>query len=500
MGFLNINLDRLRESDKTSPLFASKLPEPPPPENTKSGDITVRIGSQLLSGSIDPKAEAEKFAGSLSEQLTSGGAEKVIVYGLGLGYHLEALFNKYTFMKSLVVIEANMEIVSAAFSHRDLTSLLADSRFSLVAGPDEAVLMKRLGKLTGDDSGWEIAIHLPSYRCIPKRFARIESALESLLGEKRYKARFSGLEKSNIMANINAISKSPEALESLERLFKKVDGEVSAILVGAGPSLDRNLPFLESAQERCFILAVDTSADYLLKHGIRFDAVISVDPQPLSGSHFHENRLQQDAPLIFTPTTQPQVVAQYAENRLLLVKKRHSIFGPAESLVASGRSVDAGGSVSCFGLELLAMAGADRLGFTGVDFAYPKGIPYNRGSVEELAEWAPVMHDDGVGAQNVTDLHPKISTTLYSGAEGITHRHLDGYRKTFEEIIKRHPGKKFFNLNSTGARIEGCQNLISPGEAIRIFGGGNSEMPTLTIKPETENPELEEKLTKTLFG
>ncbi|MDH5542895.1 MAG: DUF115 domain-containing protein [Nitrospinota bacterium] len=490
MNFLNKNLEIIdkRHSRVSAPL--RNLPAPPKPEKTKHGEVTVAINGLLLAGKVDPKREGDKFANSLSLD----GKDNLLVYGFGLGYHLESVVSTRPELKRIVAIEASRDILSAALNHRDLSTLLSDSRFELVTAESEQELTKSIIEAIKDGGeNWEVAIHLPSFRCIPEGFDRVKDIFDSLLGEKRFKARFSGVERENIKANLEAIASSPGA----SSIFGALKG-YPAILVGAGPSLDRNLSFLDKVQNSSFILAVDTAAEALRENGIGYDAVISVDPQVISFSHFAGAR--GGAPLFFSPTTHPQVVERFKNSRMLLLKKGHTIFQPAETLLEERGVVDAGGSVSCFALDLLAKSGADPIGFVGQDFGFPKGAPYNRSTFSDMDSTNPGSMMDGSCYDSITLQHDRLETEFYSGEKGFTHPHLNGYRKTFEEIIARYPERSFISINSSGAVIAGCRNIVSWGETVKLFKGAGKPKPPLNVPPEKENRALMKKLEQLLFA
>ena len=58
-----------------------------------------------------------------------------------------------------------------------------------------------------------------------------------------------------------------------------------AVIVAAGPSLDRNLPALRLLNGRAVLVAVDTAVRPLLAAGIEPHIVVSVDPSDINAQH-----------------------------------------------------------------------------------------------------------------------------------------------------------------------------------------------------------------------
>ena len=86
--------------------------------------------------------------------------------------------------------------------------------------------------------------------------------------------RFNDLWRQNFQANLNAIQKNAGVV-ALAQKFK----EIPAIIVGAGPSLDKNINLLGRAQGHSMILASDAALKPLLLQGVTPSIVVNLDPQ-----------------------------------------------------------------------------------------------------------------------------------------------------------------------------------------------------------------------------
>lgn len=433
-------------------LRAVAAQSPPKPEMTRSGDPTLKIDGVAIASGVDPRAEARKFAA------TAEGISRVMVYGFGLGYHLEALL-AFPALQKLVVVEANMAIMNAALRCRDFAGLLGDPRLTLIAADTEGAVVARLAELLAAGEGYDIFIHQPSFRLLPASFGNLRNILETIQSERRFSAFFREQERRNIAANIPAIAASP----GVASLFPVLGGK-PAVVAGAGPSLDRALRHLDRLQNRAHIIAVDTAAAVLARNGIRYHAVISADPQPMSVFHFAGG--MPDAPLIFIPTTHPSVVEMFRGRRYLMLQEGHTLFAGAERLLPGRGSTGAGGSVSCLALDMLLRAGAGPLFFTGQDFSFPHGMPYNRDTLAQYTGETPLSAASEQGMLDaVLGFAAPLTVPLEGGGEGKTGANLRGYLQSFNELIAAAPGTLFFNLDSRGAAIRGCRNLSAVAEA-----------------------------------
>jgi spore maturation protein CgeB len=77
----------------------------------------------------DPRGDAVRFARAATGRLQTAGARRAVVVGLGLGYHLEALAERFD--GTIVVVEPDLAVWQLALGARDLSALL--TRVEIVA-------------------------------------------------------------------------------------------------------------------------------------------------------------------------------------------------------------------------------------------------------------------------------------------------------------------------------------------------------------------------------
>ena len=86
--------------------------------------------------------------------------------------------------------------------------------------------------------------------------------------------RFNQVWQRNFLRNQEVIQKNPGVI-ALKNRFRNIPG----IVIGAGPSLDKNIRYLRKACERAVILCCDAALKPLLSHGIVPNFVLVLDPQ-----------------------------------------------------------------------------------------------------------------------------------------------------------------------------------------------------------------------------
>lgn len=167
MNLFEENLKRLQAHD---PALAKRVSAARKSETVQvvfaKDDLPIpQVGNVSLHSTYRPKEEAER---AVSEFTAQAGLTSVI-YGLGFGYHVEAMLEKNS--RSVIVIEPSMEIFKAFLSSIDLQPFLPRTRF-LIAEPIPKILART------DPQTWNIFQHIPSVRVSSAYFESIERGRE----------------------------------------------------------------------------------------------------------------------------------------------------------------------------------------------------------------------------------------------------------------------------------------------------------------------------------
>ncbi|RJR35883.1 MAG: hypothetical protein C4567_14365 [Deltaproteobacteria bacterium] len=157
------NLEVLQQvnPDLAATLAAVKVPEDHQARPSRSGPPYLQVGKQRLTSSYDPVKEGRDWAQALEGEA----AAPLIVFGLGLGYHLLPLLAAG---RPFWVMEPSPAVARLALEHQDLTALLA--RDGLRLGSD----------FTGLPRKARLVEHTPTRRLHPGPHRRL---LRFLAGE-----------------------------------------------------------------------------------------------------------------------------------------------------------------------------------------------------------------------------------------------------------------------------------------------------------------------------
>lgn len=232
---------------------------------------------------------------------------------------------------------------------------------------------------------------------------------------------------------------------------KEISEQIPAIIVSAGPSLDKNVDMLKKAIGKAFIVAVDTSVKTLLNHKIIPDIVVTVDFKKDIILFMHSQF--PDIPLLVCDQSNPDVFK--------VSKGKRFYFRTADSYIGEiykeyrGEELDVtetGGSVANDAFSMAIMLGFRKIILVGQDLAYTgmkKHASDAYGKGEEL--------DSNRKYYEVEDIN---------GGKVLTECNMDNYRKWFEDKILLYDFIDVIDATEGGAKINGTR--ITPlSEAIQ---------------------------------
>ena len=186
--------------------------------------------------------------------------------------------------------------------------------------------------------------------------------------------RFAEQWRFNFASNRQTIQQSPNV-----QILKNKFMEVPAILVGAGPSLDKNLRYLARAKERTVLIASDAALKPLLKHGIEPELIMVLDPQE-EIAKFLTGVPSKKFTLVAPTIVHPRILDLW-EGKVIFYHK----FAPDIPVLVKIQKempqvgvLTPGGSVLSVAYDLAFQMGTSPIIFVGQDLSYDKKNTYSR--------------------------------------------------------------------------------------------------------------------------
>jgi hypothetical protein len=404
--------------------------------------VTTKTGQKVfLHSSVDPVKEARRVVSALEVQ----GGTVVVVYGLGLGYLVEALLAQLNERISLFVIEPDQAVFRQAMRTRDLRGILTSDRVCILAD-DPMVNIGNTFFTFYDVARFHNIVFtgLPGHQTVYSDFHMesmtvIKQVVNSAIMELRNMAK-NGLDiVSSTILNFVDYCTNP----GVSSLFGKFAG-VPAIIVAAGPSLDHNIELLREAKGRALIIAVGTAVKALQKNGITPDFIVSIDAGAYNYEHIKEYN-NKDTSLLTDIQSYPRILQNF-QGPIFVAAVESFITSWSDNTLEDKGAMETGGTVANSAMTAAYKMGANPIVFVGQDLAFARDGH---------------THAAGTNYDNIISTAGENEECFYvkanDGGEVLTNRVFDYFRLFIEKWIQIKNDRMYINATEGGAFIAGTQ-------------------------------------------
>ena len=403
-------------------------------EETALGYPTLLYHSdknRYLCSTVDPMLEAYRLA---KENFTPE-ADSYRIWGMGLGYHVYALWQITHGSTDIYVYDTDSFLFDIARSGKlgPWQDIFKDPRIHFVTDPD---LTKFSGALNAE--GAKFILHMPSVHKLTED-TQAQADRKAILKKLQITINSFEEQKDDIYLNFYKNIKNTDGYA--EDLFPEYEGQ-NVVIVAAGPSLDKNIHVLKEALDNhapIKVLCVGTVLRKLINFGIKPDVIFVMDPA--KGTYAQLKGLENlDIPLIANASAYYAFTQYYTGKKYLACQKG---FDLSERL---GHTLfNTGGSVTTLALDFAIQAQAQKIILIGCDMAFTGNT----------------SHAEGTEEKHSTKNDSVIYVKEYFGGTVPTGYLLSAYRKWIESRIHSEDTRKIEFINSTegGAYIEGTKHI-----------------------------------------
>lgn len=345
---------------------------------TKNGiPIPVFSSGKTVDSRYDPQRDSLRLCESLAAK-----TKFVIVLGVASGILLQALLDQrpdifilavekseqdLLFLNQLEAVNQlqkneRVEFTVAQKLSEDLTKLYVPSFYGTLE-----VLEQR---------GWTEE----NKELMPFIQSQIQEALTNISADFSVQSHFGKLWVHNLMSNLKLVPQMHCLNDS------KTGLEKTAVVLGAGPTLEEKIPLLKNQRSAFYIIATDTSLSVLCNNGLVPDAVVSLDGQNVSLTHFiHSKKMDlSNTVFLFDLTANPAAVRKVknAGAKLVFFQSGHplSLYACTLFNLQLPQLFSGTGTVTISALDFAIKTGFSKILIYGADFSYVGGKAYAKGT------------------------------------------------------------------------------------------------------------------------
>lgn len=414
-------------------------------ENAPTLSVTIENRPYFLHSKYDPKKEAEVLIERYKDELDK--YDHVLFYGVGLGYHVETLLNRYPNMNySLFEPVPNVFNYFLESNRLDMVDLSRLKNVYIDTEQDDS--KEFLINIMGNIQERIMLIALPSYeRIFKQKFekftedfkAAVTAKYESNYIDNKFSARWT----LNSLLNLPVTLTSPNILSGFESVFK----DKPLIIVSAGPSLEEEYENLRKIKEQktAFIFAVGSANKALIANGIIPDAVCTYDPQDINYSVFTKMLEEDitDVPMIYGTSVGFETLKYYPGPKLHMITSQDTV-SPyyISNQQQSMKRINDAPTIAAITLQLVCELGCNPVILVGQNLALKGEAVYSTG-IKEIKE--EIVKDNFV---LVEDVHGNLikSTKGFINMKNYLEQYLSSYKNI--EVI---------NTTNGGAAIKGSK-------------------------------------------
>lgn len=372
MNYLTTNLTLLKTKD---PALAGQIEQCVPKPHyivretsTAFPTLLIQSGPQQVA-LHHPRQPMEHAGEVVSRNPDLNKARTLLLMDCGLGYVPLTLIKQGIPRDRIFLYQPTLDVLRLALEHVDWTPLLSHSNCTIVIGHEHGSAYR------------SIAQRIPEYianppalldspnvtQAFPEWSRSVKQQLQDALrmGQSGLATKWQVAPMSikNVLTNLSSVIHS-HPIAGYKSLLKGKP----AVVVAAGPSLQKNIHTLRNARSDVFIIATDTALGPLRKAGIEPHWVCSVDPTPLNERHFPEESYPGPLRLLYDPETLPAIVRKFSRRAVCMIDK-HEFFTWMDKELKGVGIVRKGSMVSESALLAATWLGCDPVILIGQDLA-----------------------------------------------------------------------------------------------------------------------------------
>ncbi len=412
----------------------------------EKGGTTYRLNSMYR-----PQAEAEKWCDQYAFQNLR---MNILMFGMGNGIFVRSMLKRVGTDSKIFLYEPSMEIFFHVLSELDLSEYITNPNilFYFEGVNEKDFYVDLRGRTHWSNLSTQIDCNHPGYdKLFPKEYKKFRDWITECdvteVVNRNTGVFFAQSLTSNALKNLAYV---PQARQ-VDDYINAFPHDMPAIVVSAGPSLDKNIEELRRAEGKAFIMATDTAVRHLLEKGIAFDCMVTVDPKkPAYYMNLPECR---QIPLICGLEANNEILDYHQGQKIWFRDSGNYLFNLYEKYKKVFQMPSTGGSVATSALSICVALHFHKVVLIGQDLAYGGEFTHAGGKVS----------------------HIKNEATTACMLEGIDGKPVKSrgdwkmYLDWFEKYIERLPeGYEVIDATEGGALIHGS-TLMTLREVIDTY-------------------------------
>lgn len=389
-----------------------------------------------LNSKYNPKEEAKRWA----DQYQIKNLDSVIVmFGLGNGIFVREMISKMKDDNLLIIYEPSFELFLYIIRNYNMEDIIQDSRICLfIQDVNEFEFPSLLYQtLTWKNLFSKVECVHPGYDKLFEdslkvfKKAIIDNTFNNLIAKNTQEEKGIQVVK-NTLKNLVYI---PDII-TIWDIYDDLPKDVPAIIVAAGPSLEKNVDVLKKAKGKAIIFAVDRSYGILLDHDIEPDFIVTLDAtKKLKNCG---NKKGFEVPLLCEFNSSPAIMDNHNGVKIIFNCNEY-IANIYEKFEKRFYKIGGGASVATAAFSICVNLGFKNIVFVGQDLAY----------------LGDKTHAGGQKSNNNSSINLYVEDVY--GNTVRTRHDWYAFLRSYENAISQLPDTNVIDATEGGAKIKGTR-------------------------------------------
>ena len=442
----------------------------------ENGAYNLIYKGQYVHNKLNPLGEAQEVFSMCANTPVS----IHLVYGMGLGYLFQVV--SASSQGTVILYEPDLNIVRVVFELVDFSADIIKQNVYFTDSLDD--VSDIIYKKSGMQNTPEMLSLVSQREFDPQGFDNLVKKLQDMVGSYSLNLRYTKERLypalKMLLKNVpNLVNEMP--LVSLKDIYK---GK-TAVVVSAGPTLDRNIETIKKYRDRMVVITVGTALRTLVAHGIKPDFLCIIETY--NSSRQVEGLDLSDVNFVTEPYSNFKLRSFNYKNTYLHISSNMPINNFWAEI--SNENTDeyvSKGTVSYTALNTARILGCSKIILVGQDLAYIGGQCYSKDSAykdlsceynsekgkweiaaknfEEFAMAISPSPNPETRAKVAKSRLERLNNSLYyvKGVKGDmipTESVYAAFVEPLSEFTQSFEGIEYINTSLVGAQIDGFENM-----------------------------------------
>lgn len=434
-------------------------------EKSLMDDTILKVNKKgkilYLNGKYAPTAVVERW---LERQGKIEEYAPIVVIGISNGYHLQRIMESIPKTANILIYEPSFEIFRRAMEEVDLSFLFElDVPVGIIVdGLNEIETESYLDLMISYDNMTSLRYYTSGnyLELFPEKVENFVKTLKKHITNLSVKwntlVRYTDVKATNTFHNLPYLYEGYSVAELCNILPK----DVPAIVVSAGPSLNKNIMDLKKAVGKACIIATDTAMKPLLNAGIIPNLFVIIDG--LKPGVLFEHKDLSKVPMVTMTGVSVEPMKYHKGKKFFYYSSsplEHKILidlGAKDKINRTLPDLITGGSVANSAYSLGVYMGAKTVILVGQDLAMTGNRTHADGTFKDKMDEIDVNSDNYFEVESI------------DGGKILTRDDFDRYRKWFEEYAQKWNAITMVDATEGGALIHGSK-IMTLKKAIQKY-------------------------------